>query len=38
MGFAIEKTTRFVNYKNPLMIDTNLKANEVGTYYDSRRS
>ena len=30
MGFAIEKTNRFVNYKKPLMIDTNLKANEVG--------
>lgn len=28
-GFAIEKTTRFVDYKNPVMVDTQLKANQV---------
>lgn len=29
-GFAIEKTERFVNYKNPIIIDSNLKAKEIG--------
>lgn len=29
LGFAIEKTTKFVNYKNPLIIDNNIKAIDV---------
>lgn len=29
LGFAIEKTARFVNYKSPKMIDTELKAKDV---------
>ncbi len=28
-GFAIEKTTRFVDYRNPVMVDTQLKAADV---------
>lgn len=28
-GFAIEKTSRFVEYRNPVMIDTDLKADQV---------
>ncbi len=29
MGFAIEKTSRFVDYKNPMIIDSELTAKEV---------
>jgi len=29
MGFAIEKTERFVNYKNPAIFDSELKAKEI---------
>lgn len=29
LGFAIEKTSRFVDYKSPKMIDTELKAKDV---------
>jgi hypothetical protein len=29
LGFAIEKTDRWLDYKNPTMIDTNLQAKEV---------
>lgn len=29
LGFAIEKTARFVDYKSPKMIDTELKAKDV---------
>lgn len=29
MGFAIEKTERFVDYKTPIMCDTDLTAKEV---------
>ncbi len=29
MGFAIEKTSRFVDYKNPVIVDSQLKAKEV---------
>uniref|UniRef100_A0AAU6NVQ7 Uncharacterized protein n=1 Tax=Escherichia phage BME3 TaxID=3119681 RepID=A0AAU6NVQ7_9CAUD len=29
LGFAIEKTARFVDYKSPNMIDTTLKAKDV---------
>lgn len=28
-GFAIEKTSRFVEYRNPVMVDTKLKADQV---------
>ncbi len=28
-GFAIEKTSRFVEYRNPVMVDTDLKADQV---------
>ena len=29
LGFAIEKTARFVDYKSPKMVDTTLKAQDV---------
>lgn len=29
LGFAIEKTARFVNYKSPKMVDTTLTARQV---------
>lgn len=29
LGFAIEKTSRFVDYNNPLIVDSTLKAKEV---------
>lgn len=29
LGFAIEKTSRFVDYKNPLIIDNNAKAKDI---------
>ena len=29
LGFALEKTSRFVEYKNPSMFDTELQAKEV---------
>lgn len=29
MGFAIERTNRFVEYRNPKMVDTELSANQV---------
>jgi len=29
IGFAIEKTSRFVDYKNPVIVDSQLKAKEV---------
>ncbi len=29
MGFAIEKTSRFVDYKSPMIIDSELTAKEV---------
>lgn len=28
-GFAIEKTSRFVDYRDPVMVDTDLKAEQV---------
>lgn len=28
-GFAIERTERFVNYKDPIMVDTTLKGTQV---------
>lgn len=29
MGFAIEKTERFVNYTRPVIVDNNAKAEEI---------
>lgn len=29
LGFAIEKTYRFVDYKTPLVIDNNIKAQDI---------
>lgn len=29
LGFAIEKTSRFVDYKNPTIIDSTFKAKEI---------
>lgn len=29
LGFAIEKTSRFVDYKNPVIVDNKVKAKEV---------